>query len=115
MRGALPADVGQQRHEARPLDRLRDGVLAGGVAAGFAAADDFAVAVDQLRQQVEVLVVDEHGLGRHAVDPHRVGLRGAADIRFLVGDHFNAFGGKGAATVNRPMCIIGFRAGRRNP
>jgi hypothetical protein len=48
------------------------------VATGLAAADDAAVTVGQLAQQVEILVVDEHRPGTDAVDAHGVPLDDAA-------------------------------------
>src|SRR5690606_6301453 len=72
------ADVRHQAHEAGPLDRLRHGVLARSVATGLAAADDAAVAVGQLAQQIKILVVDEHRPGADAINANRVLLDDAA-------------------------------------
>ena len=55
-----------------PLDGERNRVLAGRAAAGLAAADDFAVAVDELLEQLDVLVIHEHRPGPDAVDPDRI-------------------------------------------
>ena len=55
-------------------------VLAGGVAAGLAAADDAAVAVGELAQQVEVFVVDVHRPRRDALDVDRIALGDLLDV-----------------------------------
>src|SRR5438477_4615610 len=55
-RGSL-AHVRQQRHEAGSLDRQSDGVLADGHAAALAPAYNLTVAVDELFQQLDVLVI----------------------------------------------------------
>ncbi len=68
----LFADVRQQGHESRPLDRLGHGVLAGCRATGFAASDNPAVTVDQLAQEFAVLVIDVHRSRPLAVNEQRV-------------------------------------------
>src|SRR5688572_16684739 len=69
---SLLPHVRQQPHVPGPLDGERDGVLAGRAAAGLAAADDLAVAVDQFFEQLHVLVVHEHRPRADAVDPDRI-------------------------------------------
>lgn len=59
--GALFADVGQQGHEAGPLDGPGQRVLADGRATALAAADDAAMPIDELAEQLDVLVIDPHG------------------------------------------------------
>src|SRR5262245_7730565 len=76
MKSRLLAHVRQQRHVPRPLDRQGDGVLADRGAAALAAADDLAVAVDELLEQFDVLVIDEHRPGPDAIHPNRVLLLG---------------------------------------
>ena len=62
------------------------------MATGFAAADDAAVAVGQLAEQVEVLVVDEHRTRTDAVDADRVFLDNAAGgSRFALGNHVGTY------------------------
>lgn len=74
------AYVGHESHEAGAFDGLGDGVLADCVAARLAAADDFAVAVGELRQQVDVFVVDVHRLGADAIDEDRILLGNLLDV-----------------------------------
>ena len=66
------ADVGQQGHEPRSLDGQGHGVLAGGGAAALAAANDLTLAIGELAQQIEILVVDEHRTGTLAIDENRI-------------------------------------------
>src|SRR5690606_12416284 len=77
----LFADERHQGHEPRPLDRHGHGVLAGGGATAFAAADNFAVAVGQLLQELDVLVVDIQRARAFAVDENRILLL-RADLAF---------------------------------
>ncbi len=56
----LFADVREQRHEAGSLDGERHSVLAHSGATGLATVDDLAVTVDELLQELEILVIDEH-------------------------------------------------------
>ena len=74
------ADVGHESHETRSLDGGGDGVLAGGRAAGLAAADDLALAVSDLFEKLKILVVHVHGTRALAVDVYGVLLL-AADLR----------------------------------
>ena len=74
------ANIGQKGHKPGALDRAGDGVLAGGVAAGLAAADDSAVPVRELREQVEIFVVDVHRARLVAVDEDRVAFRSTLDV-----------------------------------
>src|SRR5262245_38104341 len=69
---ALFTHLGQERHEASPLDRQSDGVLADGHAAALPPADDPPVPVDQLLEQLDVFVIDEHRPRADAIDPDRV-------------------------------------------
>ena len=64
----LFANVWQQSHKASSLDRLRHGVLAGSRATGLATPNDSTVAIDQLLQQINVLVVDIHWTWPFAID-----------------------------------------------
>src|SRR5208282_1986119 len=77
---ALLADVWQQGHEASPLDRVGHGVLAYGRAAALTPADDLALAVDELLQQLEILVVDIHWARTLPLNKQGVLLL-AADLR----------------------------------
>src|SRR5579872_5222820 len=58
-RSALLADVGQQSHEAGPLDGVLDGALEGGAVAGALAAEHLALAGAELLQGRHVFVIDE--------------------------------------------------------
>src|SRR3954454_22932899 len=55
---ALPGDVGQERHLARPLDRPRHLVLVATARARDAARADLALLGDVPAKDVDVLVVD---------------------------------------------------------
>ena len=55
----LLADVGQQGHEAGPLDGVLDGALEGGAVAAALAAKHLALAGAHLLQALHVLVIDE--------------------------------------------------------
>src|SRR5256885_1083154 len=52
------ADIWQQRHKARPLDRLRHHPLIHRIDARALAGQDLAVAADELAQGFGVLVID---------------------------------------------------------
>lgn len=82
------AHIGQQGHEPGPLDRLRNGMLAGRMAARLAAADDASVPIRELAQQIEVLVVDVHRPRLDAVDADRVLL---GDLDRTTGLPFDEF------------------------
>ena len=56
----LLANVRQQRHKTGTFDCQRDGMLAGGRATAFATADDFALSIGQLIEQIEIFVIDKH-------------------------------------------------------
>src|SRR3954471_22083940 len=58
-RAGLLADVGQQGHEAGPLDGVLDGAPEGGAVAAALAAEQLALAVAQPLQGRHVLVVHE--------------------------------------------------------
>ncbi len=68
----LASFVRNERHEPGSLDRLRDGVLAGGCTASLATAHNATVTVGQLAEQVEVFVIDKHRTRTDAVDADRV-------------------------------------------
>jgi len=72
----LFAHVWQQRHKASPLDRQGNSVLAYRHAAALSPADNLAMAIDQLFQQFDVLIINEHRTRTLAVDPNRVLLLG---------------------------------------
>src|SRR5208282_2455436 len=76
---ALLADVWQQGHEASPLDRVGHGVLADGRAAALPPADDLALAVDELLQQLKILVIDIHRPRTQPIDKKGILLL-AADL-----------------------------------
>src|SRR4051794_40281513 len=57
----LLADVGQQRHEARPLDGVFDRPLKGRAVAAALAAEELALAGAKLLEALHVSVIDEHG------------------------------------------------------
>ncbi len=78
------ADVRQQGHEAGAFDGAGDGMLARGVATGFAAADNSPVPIGELAQQVEVLVIDVHRARGAAADVDRVPLGRPLDIRLTL-------------------------------
>src|SRR5262249_39932052 len=54
------ADVGQQRHEAGPLDRLLGGALESGAVAAAFAAEQLTLTCAELLKSLHVLVVHEH-------------------------------------------------------
>ena len=84
----LAADVGHQAHEPSSLNGLRDRMLAGGVAAGLATTNNPTMTVGQLAQQVEILVVDEHGTGNDPIDRNRIFLDDlTAGSWFTLRDH----------------------------
>src|SRR5215831_8156977 len=61
--------VGQQRKEARPLDRHRELALVEGLGAGDAARHDLAGLGDVALEYAEILVVDRlHALGGEAAE-----------------------------------------------
>ena len=66
------ANERQQRHEACALDRVRYCVLADGCTACLAAADDATVAINQLLQQFDVLIIDVHRTRTLAVNEQRI-------------------------------------------
>ena len=66
------ANVGQKRHKPGSFNRQGHGVLANRHAAALTPADDLSVAVDQLFEQLDVLIIDEHRARSHAIDPNRV-------------------------------------------
>lgn len=74
----LLADVRHQGHEASSLDGLGDGVLAGGRATRLATSNDTAVAVDQLFQEVNILVVHVHGTRALAIYVQRIAFGSAS-------------------------------------
>src|SRR5688572_3002771 len=57
-RASVQIRVGQQREEARALDRIRELALVARGGAGDARRDDLAGLVDEVLQHVDVLVVD---------------------------------------------------------
>jgi hypothetical protein len=57
-------------------------VLARGLATGLAAADDAAVAIGELAEQIEILVIDVHRTRTFAIDANRI----------LLGDLLHAAG-----------------------
>src|SRR5256885_1382059 len=66
---SMQVGVGQQREEARALDRLGQLPLVAGRGAGDARRDDLAGLVDEVLQHLDVLVVDPlHLLGREAAE-----------------------------------------------
>jgi hypothetical protein len=82
MREASATFVRHQGHEAGPLNGLGNGMLARGLAAGLPAADDAAVAVGELAQQIEILVIHEHRTRTFAIDANGI----------LLGDLLHAAG-----------------------
>src|SRR6476620_7833825 len=79
-------DVRQQRHLARPLDRLRDLHLVPAACAGDAAAADLALLGDVGAQLVDVLVVDLRDLvlAEEAVAAPDLALRAAGPSPLLL-------------------------------
>src|SRR5438034_8899241 len=55
------ADIRQQGHEPRPLQRGGDGPLEGGAIAGPLAAEQLALTRAKLLEALHVLVIDERG------------------------------------------------------
>lgn len=68
----LIADVRHQRHETSAFDRARHGVLADRSATTLAAAHNPAVAIRQLTEQLNVLVVDVQRAWTLAVGQDRI-------------------------------------------
>jgi hypothetical protein len=77
----LLAHVGDQRHESRPFDRLRYGVLADGLAAALPPAQDLPLAIREFLQQLHVFIIDVGGARTLAVNENRILLLGL-DLRF---------------------------------
>src|SRR5262245_31620322 len=73
----LLADVRQQRHETGALDSQSDGVLARGGATAFATADDLALTIGELVQELKVFVVNEQRTWTFAIDEDWIFLFGA--------------------------------------
>src|SRR5690349_10008909 len=73
----LLADVWQQRHETGALDSQGDGVLARGGATALATADDFALTIGELVQELKVFVINEQRTRTFAVDEDGIFLLGA--------------------------------------
>jgi hypothetical protein len=69
------AHVRQQRHKPRSLDRASNRVLARRVAARLATAHYAAMPVGQLREQVEIFVINVHRPRRVALNVNRIALR----------------------------------------
>src|SRR5262249_31946297 len=59
IRNSSFADVGHQRHEARPFDGVLDRALEGGAVAAALAAEHLALAGAELLERLHVLVVHE--------------------------------------------------------
>ena len=59
----LLTDIGQERHEARPLDGVLDGSLEGGAVAAALAAEELALAGAEFLESRHVFVIDERGPG----------------------------------------------------
>ncbi len=68
----LVADIGQQRHEARPLHGPRYGMLADGRATGLTAYHNPTVSIDQFLKEFDILVIDVHGTRAFAIDENRI-------------------------------------------
>ena len=73
----LLADVGHQSHESGSLDRGGHRMLAGSSATTFSPANDPALAIDHLLQQLDVLVINVHRAWTMAIDEDWVLLPGA--------------------------------------
>ncbi len=71
-RSVLFADEWHQSHETCSFNRSRNSVLADSRATAFTTANDLSVAVDQLGQQFNVLVIDVHRTRAMAIDKNRV-------------------------------------------
>src|SRR5437868_5056978 len=71
------ADVRQETHEAGAFDSERHGMLAGGGATAFAAADNFALAIGELIEKFQILVIDKQRARALAVDEDGILLLGA--------------------------------------
>src|SRR5262245_49565450 len=69
--GSVPY-VRQQSHEPSTRDRLGDSPLADRRTPGLAADDDATVAIDQLFEQFDILVVDVHRPRTFTVDKDRI-------------------------------------------
>jgi len=70
--GELFADIRHQTHEPSAFDSGGNGVLTDSRATTLAATDDLPVAIDQLGEQLDVLVIDVHRPGTVAIDEDRV-------------------------------------------
>jgi len=68
----LLADIWHESHEPRSFDRFRYGMLARRGATRLPSADDPSMAIDQLGQQFQVLVIHVHGAGTLAI--HQQGI-----------------------------------------
>ena len=66
------AFVWHQSHEASSLDRRSYCVLADRGAASFATADNFAVAIGELLQQLDVFVINVSRAWPFAIDEKRI-------------------------------------------
>ena len=71
----------KQCHESGTLDRFSHSVLADRGATCFAPSDDTSVAIDQLFQQLNVFVIDEHRAWPFAINVQGVFPR-CASFRF---------------------------------
>jgi len=77
----LVANVRHEGHETGAFDGPSYGILGDSSAAALAAADDSAMAIDELAEQFNVLVIDVHRTGPLAVDQNRI-LLFRSDLRF---------------------------------
>src|SRR5688500_14665645 len=68
----LLAHIRQQSHEPGPRHCQSHGMLADRRATALAATYNLPVAVDQLLQQFNIFVIDEHWARTHAIHPNRV-------------------------------------------
>src|SRR5206468_6448599 len=81
-RAGLFADVGQQRHEPRPLDGVLDGALEGGAVAAALAAEELALAGAEFLESRHVLVIDERGPGAAFLGAEAAAVLAAASELF---------------------------------